>query len=122
MAHAPPPSDAARVAPSSVQPTLHYDLSLALHGAIASALDAEMVDRARRLLTKWLERGGPSAPLLSQWRDVLELPLDEIRAFLTNPSEHAAWLRKASPFAGMLDPRERERIIRSVRRQTGASP
>lgn len=100
-------------------PELHRELSLALHTAVASMLDEEMVGEARRKLDQWLAQGGSSAPLLLRWREILFLPLDEIRGWLTDGSEEAAWLRKASPFAGALPPRERENIIRDTRRRLG---
>jgi len=55
-------------------------------------------------------------------RDILSLPLDEIRAWLTVRSEEADWLRKASLFAGVLPPRQRESIIREIRRRVERRP
>lgn len=107
-------SNDALPAPAS-RPDLHFELSLALHEAVARRLDEKMVAGARRKLDEWLRRGTSSAPLLERWRELLDLPLDQLRAWLTDPSEEAAWLRKASPFAGALDPRERENIIRQTR-------
>ena len=49
------------------------------------------------------------------WERVLERPLEEVCAVLTDPSEEARALRQSTPFAGILDPRTRWRIWRSVR-------
>jgi hypothetical protein len=100
---------------STESANLHYDLSLALHTAVAARLDEKTIERARGHLETWLARGGPTTPLLLRWRDILRRPLDEVRVVLTDPGEEAAWLRKASPFAGVLPPRERERIVRRLR-------
>jgi hypothetical protein len=93
--------------------------SLALHAAVADRLraDPEVISRARRRLEAWLVRGGASTPLLRRWAEILSQDTEKIAAFLTDPSEEAAWLRKASPFAGELEPRQRERILEEVRRK-----
>jgi hypothetical protein len=109
---------APRVVPAS-PPDVHYELSLALHEVVAMKLDEDVVARARHRTTVWLAEGGSAKALLERWREILDLPLDEIRRFLTDPSEDAAWLRKASPFAGEIPPREREQIIRQVRQRLG---
>ena len=74
-----------------------------------------ILDRARALLEEWIARGGRSTPLLLRWRDVLSRSPADIAEVLTDPSEDAAWLRSASPFAGALDPRTRLSILRQVR-------
>ena len=105
-------------APAASHPArLHAEISLALHAVIAERLDAAGVEHARAAIERWLAEGGPSEPLLRRWQQLLTLPLDEIRAAIVDPAEEAAWLRKASPFAGILRARERERIIREVRRR-----
>ncbi|MGH9379796.1 MAG: hypothetical protein ACRD2Z_04180 [Thermoanaerobaculia bacterium] len=96
---------------------LQYERSLALHAAVAKWLhkDPEVLARARTKLDEWLTRGGRSTPLWTRWREILDRPVDEIASFLTERSEDAAWLRQASPFAGVLPPQERLRILRQVR-------
>jgi hypothetical protein len=97
---------------------LDYERSLALHAAVAERLrrDPSIVERARAKLEEWIARGGRSTEILVQWRDVLARPVDDIARFLAERSEHAAWLRSASPFAGALDPPTRLAILRAVRR------
>lgn len=96
---------------------LQYERSIALHTAVAERLreDPVMLARARKKLDEWLRRRGRSAPLWMRWREILDRPVDEIASFLMERSEEAAWLRKASPFAGVLPPGERLRILREVR-------
>jgi hypothetical protein len=96
---------------------LDFERSLALHVAVAAKLrdHPEILARARANLDRWLAEGGRSAPLLERWREILARPAGEVAAFLTDRSEQAAWLRKASPFAGVLTPQERWRIRREVR-------
>jgi hypothetical protein len=91
--------------------------SLALHRAVAEKLlrDPRVLEHARHNVQRWLERGGRSAPLLDRWRVILERSPAEIAAFLVDPSEEAAWLRKASPFAGILTLAERTAIIKATR-------
>jgi hypothetical protein len=102
---------------SADPPDLHRELSLALHAAVASLLNDPIVQKARSQVDRWLEEGGSAVPLLLRWREILSMPLDEIRTWLTSRSEDAEWLRKASPFAGVLAPRQRESIIRETRRR-----
>src|SRR5258706_947249 len=96
---------------------LRLERSIALHAAVAQKLrsDPQILERARRKTDEWLARGGASTPLLLRWREILAFPLEQVAALLTERSEEAAWLRKASPFAGVLEPRERERILREAR-------
>ena len=96
---------------------LSEERSLEYHREIARCLRTEprLLDDARRLLNAWTARGGRAQHLLARWRDQLERPLDELEAFLVDPSEQARELRACSPFAGTLAPRERWRIWRAVR-------
>jgi hypothetical protein len=102
---------------------LDFERSLALHEAVAERLrrEPQLVERARARLDEWLARGGRTTPLWLQWRDVLDRPLEEIVATMTSRSEDSAWLRKASPFAGILPPSVRLRILREVRRRLEAA-
>ena len=83
----------------------------------ARSRDVESAALRRAQIDEWLADGGSSSPLLKRWSEILALPPQQIAAVLTERSEEAAWLRKASPFAGALDSRERERILRAVRQR-----
>ena len=74
-----------------------------------------MIDRARSTLEEWIDRGGRALPLLLRWREILAGSPEQVAALLTDPSEDAAWLRSASPFAGVLDARTRLAILRKAR-------
>ena len=102
---------------------LAEETSLALHGAVAERLaqDPALVARARERVRCWLAEGAVARPYAEGWRDLLDGPLDGLCAFLEDDGERARAFRQVSPFAGVLDPRERWRIWRAVRR-AGASP
>jgi hypothetical protein len=97
-----------------------YERSLALHEAVAQRVreDPAILDRALAKLEEWIGRGGRAVPLLLRWRDVLSGSAEQVAALLTDPSEDAAWLRSASPFAGVLDAQTRLAILRRVRRRS----
>jgi hypothetical protein len=105
-------------------PELDFERSLALHVAVAQRLhqQPEIVDRAKHKLSEWLARGGRSEVLWRKWEEILKRSPDEIAAVLSDRSEEAAWLRKASPFAGVLSPRERIEILRETRRRLESAP
>ncbi|MBM3270458.1 MAG: hypothetical protein FJZ01_22715 [Candidatus Sericytochromatia bacterium] len=83
--------------------------SLALHRRVAERLreEPELVAVASRRVAGWLQGDQPSRPYLERWRSVLERPLEDLLAVLVEESEAADELRAASPFAGLVDPRER---------------
>ena len=96
-----------------------FEKSLALHAAVAERLRAQpdMVERARRKLDEWIGRGGRSEALWIEWHRVLDGPLEDLLELLIARTEAAAQLRSASPFAGFIDPRERESILRAASRR-----
>jgi hypothetical protein len=100
-----------------VEVDLQVERSIALHAAVAAKLrdHPELIERAAAKVEVWLARGGRSSALLTRWRDVLGRAPEDIASFLTDRSEEAAWLRKASPFAGALSPQERWRVLREVK-------
>lgn len=66
--------------------------SLAFHRSLARNLDRETVDRAKALLD------GDTAP---EWAEVLELPVEDVAARMTDYSDAGKALRKNSPFNSM---------------------
>ncbi len=86
--------------------------SLALHRRVAELLreDPELLSKVRKRVASWLAGGHPSAAYLRRWEELLALPLADLTAVLEEDSEVARELRGASPFAGIVDPRERWRI------------
>ncbi len=97
--------------------------SLAYHRAVAARLATEpaLLDRARARVQDWLA-AAPQAHYARAWNDILRQPTAEIVAFLIDDGERSTELRQSTPFAGVLDPRDRWRIWREVgaRVRTGA--
>ena len=91
--------------------------SLALHEAIGEKLTQtpSLIDGARRRL----EARATTLPAAQFYRDewiaVLAQPLEGVVAFLREDSERARALRQSTPFAGVIEPRERWQIWRHVR-------
>jgi hypothetical protein len=88
--------------------------SLALHRAVAKLVRADftVVERARQRVEAWRASRSVHPHYVDAWLAVLALPLDEVAAFLVDESERARELRQVSPFAGILDPRTRWKILR----------
>jgi hypothetical protein len=93
------------------------DVSLELHRAVAERLLArpDLLERARRRVAGWLRDGSVARPYAEAWRAILAEPVDGVARFLVDPGERARQLRQASPFAGLLSPRERWSIWRRTR-------
>jgi len=93
--------------------------SLAMHCLIARKItrNPQLLEVARRNLTAW-KRSRPAAErprCLDDWERVLRRPWAEVAALITSTSEQAARLRQSSPFAGVLDSKERRRIYEAFR-------
>jgi hypothetical protein len=91
--------------------------SIALHQAVAERLreDPGLIDRARDRVDAWLTEGLVHRVYGEAWRDLLSGPFDRLLAVLTRDDDDARTLRQCSPFAGVLDPRTRWRILREGR-------
>ena len=89
--------------------------SLAYHRAVAERLAREpaILERARARVRGWL-RSTPAPHYAVAWNELLSRPLDEIGEFLNDDGERARELRQSTPFAGVLDPRERWRLWRAA--------
>lgn len=86
--------------------------SLALHRAIAAKLREypQLLEIARDNVERWSARQGRSQPYLDAWREILKRPLPEIIDLIEEDSPRMTDLRQSTPFAGVLDPRERWRV------------
>jgi hypothetical protein len=91
--------------------------SLELHRAVAERLrrDPALVGRARDRVARGLREGTMARPYAEAWEAILRRPLEELIEFLVDPGERARQLRQASPFTGVLAPRERWAILRRLR-------
>jgi hypothetical protein len=89
--------------------------SLALHQAIAGKLrqNPELLSIARNNIERWSQRRSRSQPYLEAWREILDLPFPKLLDLIEQDSPRMADLRQSTPFAGILDPRERWRIYES---------
>lgn len=92
--------------------------SLAMHAVIARKIerDPRLLQIARNNVERWNIQQRADAPAwLSEWRQILEQPWENIAALITEPSENGARLRQSTPFAGILTNQERWRIYAAFR-------
>jgi hypothetical protein len=87
--------------------------SLALHRAVAERLreEPERVALARQRVAAWRRDGAVGEPYAQAWSQALDGPLKSLLELLIDPGPAATALRQVSPFAGVLSPRERWRIL-----------
>jgi hypothetical protein len=83
--------------------------SIALHRAIAAKLrlHPELLAIAEENLNRWGEMRSRSQPYWDTWRGILALPLEEILSIIVEDTPRMVELRQSSPFAGILEPKER---------------
>jgi hypothetical protein len=88
--------------------------SLVLHRAIAERIkgNPELLGTAQGNLNQWIQNQGDRL-YWTEWKNILNQPLEEILSFLVSTEEKARWLRQSSPFCGILTPRERWKIYES---------
>ena len=90
--------------------------SIALHGLVADRLDEELLELARSRVERWIADDGPvPAFWATRWRDLLRQPLPTIARLLVEDSEDMRDLRQNTPFAGVIEPRERWQILDVIR-------
>ena len=91
--------------------------SVALHAAVGKELlrRPALVDETRQRVRSLHLEGKLAAFYRDEWMAVLQLPIDRIVAVLCEDSERARAMRQATPFAGIIGPRERWQIWRTVR-------
>jgi hypothetical protein len=91
--------------------------SLALHQEVARRIRAqpELLTAVRARVEGWLRDGSVARPYAEAWRDILSCDLEVILAAIVDPGERGRDLRQCTPFAGVLDPRTRWRILDELR-------
>jgi len=105
----------------------HHDrVSLELASRIAAGLvdHPEWIALARENLARWSLANRDAPGLLrcyEEWRAILDRPVAEIAARLTEDSEEGQRLRQNSPFAGALSPMTVWEIKRRFRDETNAA-
>jgi hypothetical protein len=102
---------------------LAEERSLALHREVARRLKdrPELLGVARQRVRSWLESGCVPRYWAEAWDEALDGGLEQVIARITATSDRARALRQSSPFAGVLDPRERWEILRRHRGRAAAS-
>ena len=98
--------------------TRDQERSMFLHTAIAKELrarGAEVVEVARRNISRMRSMNPHASPLLDEWERILEGTTDQIVARMLDPGEHGRDLRQVTPFAGVLTPAQRAAVYRSFR-------
>lgn len=98
--------------------------SIAFNRALVAVLhrEPERVLAVARLNLRRLQELQPfAAPTLALWERALSLPLDALAERMVATDEEACEMRRAPPFAALLDAATRTRIIREVR-ATGRTP
>lgn len=93
--------------------------SLHLHAAISRKIAADpenALARARSNLDKMASANPGAVPLLQEWRRIVDGGMGRVLCVLTDPGEHARDLRQVTPFAGLLNARERRDVYRAFRR------
>jgi len=93
--------------------------SLALHHAVAEKLRAEpsLIGIARENLERWAATAGRSAPYLDEWTRILDRPLEDVLRLIEQEGERMTALRQCSPFAGVLEPKERWAVYARFEKQ-----
>lgn len=92
--------------------------SLAMHCKIAQKIskNPELIDIPLRNLERWRHRSGGKPPrYIDEWQRILEQPWPKVAAMISSCSENATRLRQSSPFAGVLNSKERKLIYEAFR-------
>lgn len=99
--------------------------SLAMHQLVVAKIrqDPTLFLRARATLSRWRQTVCLSSqPYLMEWERLMEQGMDVTLAKAVEDSEHAADLRKSSPFAGILTNQERFAFLRDWSRRYDPEP
>jgi hypothetical protein len=96
---------------------LSVERSIALHREVARRIRErpELIDAARDRVDRWIVEGSVACVYAAAWRNVLAENPAEIANAIVKDGEDWDSLRRVSPFAGVIDPRTRWRILENVR-------
>ena len=98
--------------------------SLAYHRAIAEKIKvgpAPILSKARKNLKRLRSMHPHAEDLLNRWSKWLELPAEDLAMLIVNKGVTARDMRQVSPFAGVLTPAERTRILHEFRSERETS-
>jgi len=101
---------------------LAEERSLALHRLVSERVRArpELIEEARARLRRWRSAGAVPGPYADAWDRLLDSGIDELSRALAARGEPMTTLRSMTPFAGVVDPRERWRVWRQIRQHLEA--
>lgn len=94
--------------------------SLAYHQAISKMLRVDSVStmkRAKRTLSRMSELHLGAKALFERWGLWLHLPTEELISKMLDPGITARDMRQVTPFAGLLPPKQRARILTRFRKE-----
>jgi hypothetical protein len=93
---------------------LSEERSLLLHRLVAERvrLEPSLLAIARAHLRRWRAERTLDLSYIEAWQALIDGPLPELLAVLTDESESSRALRQATPFAGLLRPRERWALLK----------
>jgi hypothetical protein len=93
--------------------------SLAAHRVIAARLlaDPALLEQARARVSAWLAEQPCTHRYAEDWRELLAGDVEAVVRAIADDSERGRTLRQSTPFAGVLDPRERWRLWAEVREE-----
>ncbi len=94
--------------------------SLSYHQAVVKILrcnPSSVKKRAKRILARMSADHPEVKPLFHRWRDWLNLPTEDLTSRMLDPGILAREMRQVSPFAGLLEPQDRVRILKRFREE-----
>ncbi len=94
--------------------------SLAYHHEVAKILrqhPTSTIKRAKRTLTKMSKDHPGVKTLFDRWRVWLNLPTEELIPQILDAGVMARDMRQVTPFAGLLEPKDRVRILKKFRKE-----
>ncbi len=89
--------------------------AIAYHALLAERLDDQLVEEARDRIEQLASAGRLHPRYAERWRVLLARPIDVIAAAIVADTQEGRDLRQNSPFAGVLNEQERQRIIETIR-------
>jgi len=97
--------------------------SLAYHRAVAERLrlsSSPAIERAKRVLAKMIKIHPSARALFDRWNVWLDLPVDDLVSKILDPGVMARDMRQVTPFAGLLEARERVQVLKRFRMEHGS--
>jgi hypothetical protein len=96
--------------------------SLALHREVARRIreQPELLEPIRARIEDWLRHGSVARFYAQAWQEILSRDLESLLEAIVDPGERGKDLRQCTPFAGILDPRTRWRILAEAHEGLGS--